>query len=504
MKAIFGTTLAALVAFGLLGAASPAQQAAPQVEPVPANPTTAPAGDDANASANSKVRIVRLSQVNGAIQMDRNTGHGFEAAMQNMPVVEGARLKTDKGLAEVEFEDSSSLRITPDSVIEFSQLELKPSGATVTTVQVQQGTVYANLANTKGNEFTLAFGSERVSLPPSSHVRLQLAAEKASLSVFDGNAQVAGASGTETLAKNRTLTFNLATQSQPTMAKEVAENDYDTWDHQAVDYRKSYANSSAYGNVSNAYGISDMNYYGSFSDTAGCGSMWRPYFASAAWNPYGSGLWAWYSGAGYSWVSPYPWGWTPYHSGSWNFCQGVGWGWQPGGSWVGLGNAPGSFGALSPLHGRQTPALPVRPGGVPLAGESTLLPVNLDKLTISSVGPHDNFVFRNDSAGLGVPRGSLGKLNKISTSAEHHGSVSRPVFSTPLSSAAGNGRVENGSTSARQGRQGSEISSRTSQGGRGSSDGMGRGGIDSGAMGSGLAGSGSAGRGGSVSGSSHK
>ena len=66
--------------------------------------------------------------------------------------------------------------------------------------------------------------------------------------------------------------------------------------------------------------------------------MWRPYFASAAWDPYSNGVWAWYQGAGYSWVSPYPWGWTPYHFGSWSYCSGAGWGWQPGGSWNGLNN----------------------------------------------------------------------------------------------------------------------------------------------------------------------
>ena len=71
-----------------------------------------------------------------------------------------------------------------------------------------------------------------------------------------------------------------------------------------------------------AYGSSDLNYYGSFSNT-GCGSMWRPYFASAAWSPYDNGMWAYYPSVGYSWVSPYPWGWIPFHSGNWVNCGGA-------------------------------------------------------------------------------------------------------------------------------------------------------------------------------------
>lgn len=531
MKTTFGTTIAALLAFALLGAASPAQQAAPPAEQAPpatdsaaapavetgssdtqvetsaqpSNPSSdqANAGDDSTASGNSKVRIVRLSQVNGAVQMDRNTGRGFEAAMQNLPVIEGTKLKTDNGLAEVEFEDNSSLRVTPGTLIEFPKLELGPTGAKITNIHVLAGTVYVSLSNTKGNDFTLTFGSQRVSFPPSSHARLQLTASKASLSVFDGDVQVAGAADTETLGKKRTLNFDLANQSQPALSKEVAENDYDTWDHQAVDYQKRYANSSAFGNSPNTYGVSDMNYYGSFSNAAGCGSMWRPYFASAAWNPYGSGLWAWYPGAGYSWVSPYPWGWTPYHSGSWEFCQGMGWGWRPGGSWIGLANAPGTLNPLtplSPLHGGRGPAFPVQPVRAPIAGQSTLLPVNLEKLPMSGVGAHDTFVFRNDSAGLGVPRGNLGKLDRLSSGAEQHGSVSRPVYSNPISTAAGNGRVENGSTSMRQGAAGSRgVDSHSAERGQSASSGVGRGSMGSGAMGSG-----SAGHGGSVSGSSHR
>src|SRR5260370_9695539 len=76
--------------------------------------------------------------------------------------------------------------------------------------------------------------------------------------------------------------------------------------------------------------------------------MWQPCFVSASWNPYGNGAWAWYPGAGYSWVSPYPWGWTPFHSGSWSYCPARGWGWIPGRNWSGLNNVAG--GVTNPVN----------------------------------------------------------------------------------------------------------------------------------------------------------
>jgi ferric-dicitrate binding protein FerR (iron transport regulator) len=82
-----------------------------------------------SASAASKVRIVRLSEVQGTVQLDRNAGDGFDKAFLNLPVVEGSKLKTGKdGRAEVEFEDGSALRLAPDSEIDFSRLALGDDG----------------------------------------------------------------------------------------------------------------------------------------------------------------------------------------------------------------------------------------------------------------------------------------------------------------------------------------------------------------------------------------
>src|SRR5436309_14375503 len=72
------------------------------------------------AFADSQVRVVRLSQVDGAMQIDRNTGQGYERAFLNLPITEGAKLKAGgEGRAAVEFEDGSTLRLTPDTVSNF-------------------------------------------------------------------------------------------------------------------------------------------------------------------------------------------------------------------------------------------------------------------------------------------------------------------------------------------------------------------------------------------------
>src|ERR1035438_6545586 len=105
------------------------------------------------ASAESKARIVRLSEVQGTVQLDRAAGDGFDKAFINLPVIEGSRLKTGKnGRAEVEFEDGSALRLAPGSEVDFSRLALGDDGQKLSTVKLVSGTVYANLHPKKAGE----------------------------------------------------------------------------------------------------------------------------------------------------------------------------------------------------------------------------------------------------------------------------------------------------------------------------------------------------------------
>ena len=58
------------------------------------------------AWADSHVRIVRVSSLNGDVQVDRADGQGFDKAILNMPIVYGSRAWTrNDGQAEIEFED---------------------------------------------------------------------------------------------------------------------------------------------------------------------------------------------------------------------------------------------------------------------------------------------------------------------------------------------------------------------------------------------------------------
>ena len=146
--------------------------------------------------------------------------------------------------------------------------------------------------------------------------------------------------------KKKTANFDASDNDKYTLANNIEEAPLDSWDKEASTYHEQYAknNSSPYG-----YGASDLNYYGAYSNVAGYGMMWQPYFAGVGWNPFMDGAWSWYPGMGYMFASAYPWGWMPYRYGNWMMVPGMGWMWQPGGwnSWVATprysGTLPANF-----------------------------------------------------------------------------------------------------------------------------------------------------------------
>lgn len=378
--------------------------------------------------ADSHVRIVRLSYIDGGVFVSRPDSTGFQKAMVNLPIVEGMKLKTaDDGRAEVEFEDGSTLRMVPGSAIEFTTLSLRDSGVKASDIGVLDGTVYVNFSGTKDAEFSIGVGAEKIALTQAAHLRIDRAAEGSSVALFKGTAEVNGASGTVDLKKNQTLTLDAMDSAQYKVAKNIHREPWDEWDDQQNEYHTRYAMKSYDSYSPYAYGTTDLAYYGNFFNYPGYGMMWQPYFAGMGWDPFMDGAWMFYPSWGYGWVSAYPWGWTPYHSGSWVFLPGRGWAWQPGGIWHPVLT---QFPVVNAPRGFVAPHAPV-------GGTKTVMVNHGPASTLNG----NKIVVRNNSAGLGVPRGEIHNLGKVSQRVETRGSVSQRVSMPPPAMTAGGARM---------------------------------------------------------------
>jgi hypothetical protein len=361
------------------------------------------------AAADSQARIVRLSDVQGSVQIDKNSGLGFENAFANLPVTQGTQLRTrENGRAEIEFEDGSTLRVTPNTTVEFSTLGLSDAGKRISVVDLVNGRAYVNWLGKSGDEFTVNFSQEKVVLTQAAHFRVASSSSVAEVANFKSDLEVAGPSGTVKVDKKKMVSFDVNDNDKSTVAKNLEEDPYDQWDKESVEYHEQYAknNSTPYG-----YGYSDLGYYGGYSNLPGYGTLWQPYFASVGWNPFMDGAWAWYPGMGYMWASAYPWGWMPFYYGNWMFVPGYGWGWQPGGwnNWRGGIHYVGA--AVAGFHA------PVAPTGV-----GSTVAVGKGGPVATNAGPLHSVV-RSGSAGLGIPRGSYGNLRHLNAEVAKSGFV---------------------------------------------------------------------------------
>jgi hypothetical protein len=372
------------------------------------------------ALADSQARIVRLSDVHGSVELDKNTGSGFEKAFVNLPLIQGSELRTGTtGRAEIEFEDGSSMRLAPNTTLQFNKLSLSDSGQRVSEVNLVEGMAYVNWLGK--DEISLNFSREKVSLDRAAHFRVDTSTEAADLAVFKGNVDVNGPNGQLSVEKKKTATFDVADNDKSSIEHKIAEDPLDTWDKEAVSYHDQYAknNNSPYG-----YGASDLSYYGGYTNVPGYGMMWQPYFAGAGWDPFMDGVWGFYPGYGYMFASAYPWGWLPYRYGTWAFVPGFGWGWQPGG-W-------GTFLSV-PIY-RPTTVVRVNPLVAPAAGTTRTVMVGRAG-TASSFAP-SRLTVNAGSAGMGIPRGSLNNMSHLNQQVSRNGSAqvnSAPPFAaTPV------------------------------------------------------------------------
>jgi hypothetical protein len=387
------------------------------------------------ALADSQARIVRLSDVQGSVQIDKNTGLGFENAFLNLPIKQGTQVKTrDRGRAEIEFEDGSTLRLTPNTTVEFSTLGLNDSGKRISEINLVEGMAYVNWLGKSGDQFSLNFSREKIELDHAAHFRVETSTQVARMAVFKGNVDVDGPAGKLVVEKKKTASFDATDNDKYTLAKNVEEGPLDSWDKEASSYHDQYAknNSSPYG-----YGVSDLNYYGAYSNIPGYGMMWQPYFTGVGWDPFMNGAWAFYPGSGFMFASAYPWGWMPYHYGNWMFIQGMGWMWQPGG-WNSFTTVPRYAGTVpTNFH----PLVP--PTG-------TIKTVLVGRAGMTSGLQSSRMVVNAGSAGMGIQRGSLDNLHQLNHQVVKTGFAQvrpAPQFSTTSARGFGTNSGSSGSRS---------------------------------------------------------
>jgi hypothetical protein len=292
-----------------------------------------------------RARMARLTYVVGQVQLDGRNGGNAQPAVLNAPVLEGTVLTTaNDGQAEIEFEDGSVVRLTPNSALSVVNLSVDSKGSFQTRLSLLHGLAYLELRSSPRYQYRLDAQGDTISPVENSTFRVDIDQPPAIIAVLDGKLHVTAVSGgaAADATAGQTL-LSGAAPGQPSVGNYLVKDaiDPDSWDQWNVDRDLAAATAASSQTVARngfagdqGYGWSDLDANGSWYDVPGQGEVWQPYVAADGgmdgFDPYGYGDWSWTPGYGYVWASGYGWGWTPYRCGNWGYWGGFGWGWSPG------------------------------------------------------------------------------------------------------------------------------------------------------------------------------
>ena len=332
--------------------------------------------DDDDPAA-PQARAERLSSVDGHVQTVQGDQVIADPAIVNAPLFEGTQVVTfEDGKAEVEFEDGSVARLSPNSSLTLSVL--KPEdGPGGTEVRLDSGLGYFELQSGQSGHMQVRFGDAVVTANGFTVLRVDLDNAPGRLAVFSGNAHVErGSAISVDMHGGESLSLNTQDLSKYDLAETIEPDSWDTWNADrdqvltAEASSRTEATQSFPDNSNPAWNDLDAN--GNWYNVPGSGYVWSPYDATTpGWDPYGNGNWMWTPGYGYMWVSGDSWGYLPFACGMWSFYDGFGWGWSPGAGacspWWGGGGSIWVVNIVRPPFGYLPPRMPHRPVRLPVA-----------------------------------------------------------------------------------------------------------------------------------------
>ena len=295
-----------------------------------------------------------ISVTDGTVAVDRESG--TETGVPDLPLVEGDRVRTEQGRAEILLGDGSALHLD-------AQTRVDVNGASLVRLLGGRLVVFGEPS---------AVGTLQVDAAPAS-VRFSSSGE-ARISLYDGDAgpvldvavvrgavEVLTDGGTSYVqAGQRVLVDEGALPSMPVPFNSAQMDAFYRWSAELLDQRRGTESAAYLPDELTSY-ASDFDSSGAWSYLAPYGYVWYP-TVGKDWCPYSHGRWAHVGhGVGWSFIGAgNRWNYPTHHYGRWGTNSSGGWFWIPGrtwsSAWVQWAVSPGYVG-WCPLGGDDRPVV---------------------------------------------------------------------------------------------------------------------------------------------------
>jgi hypothetical protein len=310
-------------------------------------------------------RYARLGEFRGQVEVQLGPADSWAAAERNLPLVEGAWLRTARDArVEIELDDGGAWRLGADSLGEISDYTRLSTGQRITLLTLDHGRAYFTGGAVGKDSLILSVPGAQVSLQHAARVRLDVEPDTSRICALEGPVRFSSQAAELDLVSGQTARVEPANPARFALDRDFAAEDLDAW---SAERDRVLAGPITALNVAERYGLADLDASGDWIHTDETGPVWKPR-VGGAWAPFQNGRWAWYASLGFTWIGSDAWGWLPYHHGRWLHSAELGWVWMPGGSQV---FKPGEvywlrgakfvgWGALAPGE-----AYPPQPDGAP-------------------------------------------------------------------------------------------------------------------------------------------
>ena len=316
--------------------AQTSSQPSDQYPPPPAQETTAVSLETPDYANDTPAHI---AVVDGTATIERDGR--VEKAEENIILLAGDRLRTERGRVEVLFDDGSALDLDHDTRLDLmsdSLVRLLAGRIRLTIARTTNALDY-RVDAAPGSVWIKAAGDYRIGLSDTRSGDVELG-----VTVLRGSAELRNAHG---LTLVRAGTYAAVTTSTapslPLVSNSAQWDEFDRWVEDQRDGR--------YGVESVRYLPEEIRSYGGAFDQYGSwdyipvyGHVWYPRVA-VGWRPYYHGRWSFAARFGWFWVGfDRYWGYPTHHYGRWGYGSNR-WFWIPGHrwspAWVSWAYAPG-------------------------------------------------------------------------------------------------------------------------------------------------------------------
>lgn len=277
--------------------------------------------------------FARLSYVKGNVFIQRAGDLGYEEGTVNLAVVEGDKLGTREGQAEIHFGKRNYLRI--DSLTQIDFVTLPRKGNDLIKLHLISGNIYLRI------NFLEEEKSFEIHTPDASFYVLEeglyridvLENKETALFVFEGAVEAAGEEGSLVVEGEQKLVVSSGYfSSDPVYFYGRLEDSFSQWNSSRDALYAQSASSKYLPPELEEYEVELAN-NGRWVYERPYGYVWVPRVYHNVWRPYYYGRWIWYSVIGWTWASYDPWGWCVHHYGRWHWRLGLGWYWIPTSIW---------------------------------------------------------------------------------------------------------------------------------------------------------------------------